>query len=86
MKARTASGLVRIAVITTTATAKTPLSDFSGQQSIVKNPEKKEFCSIKKGFQNKDKKIGGGGGVSIHVLYSGMQLDSKTAEGLKMHG
>ena len=64
MKARTASGLVRIAVITTTATAtaKTPLSDFSGQQSIVKNPEKKEFCSIKKGFQNKDKKIGGGGG------------------------
>ena len=63
MKARTASGLVRIAVITTTATAtaKTPLSDFSGQQSIVKNPEKKEFCSIKKGFQNKDKNIGGGG-------------------------
>ena len=50
MKARTASGLVRIAVITTTATAtaKTPLSDFSGQQSIVKNPEKKRVLLNKK--------------------------------------
>ena len=44
MKARTASGLVRIAETTATATAKTPLSDFSGQQSIVKNPEKKRFA------------------------------------------